>query len=80
VRFLTLSNNSFFTQIIKQSINYISSAIIHDCLPTFGQIFEPTLKAIRQFGREEVVKPILELSVVVEGNSAQIVGERERKR
>jgi hypothetical protein len=34
------------------------------------------LEEIRQFGREEVVESILELSVVVEGNSAQIVGER----
>jgi hypothetical protein len=34
------------------------------------------LKIIRRFGREEIVEPILELSVVVEGNSDQIVGER----
>jgi hypothetical protein len=41
-----------------------------------GQVFDPTLEQIRRFGREEVVKPIFELSVVVEGNSGQIVGER----
>jgi hypothetical protein len=34
------------------------------------------LEEIRQFGCEEVVKPISELSTIVEGNSAQIVGER----
>jgi hypothetical protein len=45
----------------------------------FGQVFDPTLEEIRLFGREEVVEPILEVSVVVEGNSAQIVGERARK-
>jgi hypothetical protein len=32
------------------------------------------LEEIRRFGREEVVEPILELSVVVDGNSAQSVG------
>jgi hypothetical protein len=55
------------------------SSIIHDYLPTFGQVFDPTLEEIRRFGREEVAKPILELSVVVEGNSVQIVGERGRE-
>jgi hypothetical protein len=65
---------------IKQSINYVFSSIIHDCLPTFVHVFDPTLEEIRPFGREEIVEPILELSVVVEGNSGQIVGERERKR
>jgi hypothetical protein len=74
--FVTLSNNLFFTQIIKQSINYIFSSIIHDCLPTFGQVLDPTLEEIRRFGREEFFEPILELSAVVEGNSMQIVGER----
>jgi hypothetical protein len=74
--FLTLRNNLFFTQIIKQSINYVFTSIIRDCLPTFEKDFDPTLKEIRRFGREEIVEPILELSVVVEGNSAQIVGER----
>jgi hypothetical protein len=34
------------------------------------------LEEIRRFGRKEFVEPILELSIVVEGNSAQIVGER----
>jgi hypothetical protein len=34
------------------------------------------LEEICRFGREEIVEPILDLSVVVEGNSAQIVGER----
>jgi hypothetical protein len=34
------------------------------------------LEEIHQFGRKEAVKSILELSVVIEGNSAQIVGER----
>jgi hypothetical protein len=42
----------------------------------FEEVFDPTLEEIRRFGREEFVEPILELSVVVEGNSAQIVGER----
>jgi hypothetical protein len=73
--FLTLPNNLFFTQIIKQSINYVFS-IIHECHPTFRQVFHPTLEEIHRFGCEEVVKPILELSVVVEGNSVQIIGER----
>jgi hypothetical protein len=54
-------------------------SIIHDCLPTFGQVFDPMLE-ISQFDREEVIEPILELSVVVEGYSSQIVGERERER
>jgi hypothetical protein len=76
VRFFALPNNLFFTQIDR--INYVFS-IIHDCLPTFGQVFHPTLEEIRRFGREDV-EPILELSVVVEGNSAQIVGERESGR
>jgi hypothetical protein len=57
-------NNLFFTQIIKQSINYVFSSIIHGCLPTFAQVFDPTLEQIRRFGREEVVKPILELSLI----------------
>jgi hypothetical protein len=70
-----LPNNLFFTQIIKQSINDIFSSIIHDCLPTFRQVFDLTLEEIHQFGHEEVVKPILGLSIV-EGNSVQIVGER----
>jgi hypothetical protein len=74
--FLTLPNNSIFTQIIQPSINNVFSSIIHDCLPTLGQVFDPTLEEIRRFGREEVVEPILEFSVVVEGNSAQTVGER----
>jgi hypothetical protein len=68
---LTLPNNLFFTQIIKQSINYVFSSIIHDCLPTFGQVFNPTLEEIRRFGCEEVVEAILELSVIVERNSKQ---------
>jgi hypothetical protein len=38
------------------------------------------LEEICWFGCEEVVEPILELSVIVEGNSAQIVGERESGR
>jgi hypothetical protein len=71
-----LLNNLFFTQIIKQSINYVFSSIIHDCLPTFGQVFDPTLEEIGRFDREEVVEAILELSVVAERNSAQIVRER----
>jgi hypothetical protein len=77
--FLTLPNNLFFTQIIKQSTSCVFS-IIHDCLPTFGQVFDPTLEEIPRFGREEILEPVLELSVVAEVNSAQIVGERERKR
>jgi hypothetical protein len=79
VRFLTLPNNLFFTQIIKQSIGYVFFFIIHDCLPTFRQVLDPTLEEIRWFGREKVVEPILKLRAVAEGNSAQIVGERERK-
>jgi hypothetical protein len=55
---------------MKQSINYVFSSIIHDCLPTFGQVFHSTLEEICRFGREEVVEPILEFRVVVEGNSA----------
>jgi hypothetical protein len=76
---LTLPNNLFFIEIIKQLINCVFSSIIHDCLPTFGQVFDPTLEEIRRFGREEFVEPILDLGVVVEGNSAQILRERERK-
>jgi hypothetical protein len=68
---LTLSSNLFFTQIIKQSINYIFSSIIHDCLSTFGQVFDPTLEEIRRYVRAEIVEPILELSVLVERNSTQ---------
>jgi hypothetical protein len=69
-------NNLFFTPLIEQSIGYEFSFIAQDCLPTFGQVFDPTLEEIRRFGREEFAESILELSVVVEGNSAQIVGER----
>jgi hypothetical protein len=58
-------------------MNYVFSSIIHDYLPTFGQVFDPTLEEICRFGREEFVESIFELSVVVEGNSAQIVEERE---
>jgi hypothetical protein len=72
VRFSLRPNNVFFTQTVKQSINCVFSSIIHDCLPTF----DPTFEEIHRFGREEIVEPILELSVVVEGNSAQIVGGR----
>jgi hypothetical protein len=78
--FLTLPNNLFFTQIIKQSINYIFSSIIYDFLLTFGQVSDPTLEEIRQFGLEEVIEPSLELSVI-EGNSVPCrVLEREQKR
>jgi hypothetical protein len=76
--FLRLPNNLFSTQIIKQPINCVFSSIIHSCLPTFGQVFYPTLEEIGRFGREEFVEPILELSVVVEGNYTQIVGESGR--
>jgi hypothetical protein len=38
------------------------------------------LEEIPRFVRKQFVEPIFELSIVVEGNSAQIVGERERKR
>jgi hypothetical protein len=79
VRLLTLPNNLFFTQISKQSINDIFSSIIHDCLSTFRQVLDSKLEEIPRFGREEVVEPILELSVVVEGNSPQIVGERAKE-
>jgi hypothetical protein len=73
---LTLPNNFFFTQIIEQSIDYVFCSIIHDCLPTVEQVFDPTLEEIHRFGREEIVQPILEFSVVVDGNSAQVVGKR----
>jgi hypothetical protein len=62
--FVTLPNNLFFTQIIKQLTNYVFSAIIHNCLPTFGQVFDRTLEEIRRFGHEEVIEPILELSII----------------
>jgi hypothetical protein len=78
VRVLTLPNNLFFAQIIKQSINYVFSSTVHDCLPTCGQVFHPTLEEIRRFGREEILESISELSAVVEGNSAQIIGESGR--
>jgi hypothetical protein len=77
--FLTLTNNLFFTPVIKQSINNVFFYIIHDVLPTIGQVFDPTLEEIRRFGREEFVQPILDLSAVVEGKLAQLL-ERERKR
>jgi hypothetical protein len=44
--------------------------------PNVREGFNPTLKEIRRFGREEIVKPILALSFVVERNSEQIVGEK----
>jgi hypothetical protein len=68
--------NNLFSH--NQSINYVFSSIIHDCLPKFGQVFDPMFEEIHQFGHEEVIEPILELSVVVEGNSAQTVGETGR--
>jgi hypothetical protein len=74
-----LPRNSFFTQVIKHSINYIFSSITHHCLSTFAQVFYPRFEEIRRFGREEFVEPILELSVVVEGNSTQIVGESTKE-
>jgi hypothetical protein len=74
VWFLTLPNDLLFTQIVEQSINYVFS-IIHDCLPTFGQVFDPMLEEICRFGCEEV-EPILELSIIDEGNSMQTAGER----
>jgi hypothetical protein len=52
---------------MKQSINYVFSSIIHNCFPTLGQVFDPTLEEIHWFCCEEV-EPILELSVV-EGNT-----------
>jgi hypothetical protein len=73
--FLTLPT-IFSTHIIKHSLNFVFSAIIHDCLPTFGQVFDPTLEEIRRLGREKVVEPISEVSAVVEGNSGKIIGER----
>jgi hypothetical protein len=42
-------------------------------------VFDPTLEEICRFGREEFVEPILELSVFVEGNSSQTVGERAKE-
>jgi hypothetical protein len=50
VRFFNASTNLFFIQIIKQSINYVFSSITHDCLPKFGQVFDPTLGEISRFG------------------------------
>jgi hypothetical protein len=44
----------------------------------FGDVFDPTLEEIRWFGREDVGELILELRVVVEGNSVQIVGRESR--
>jgi hypothetical protein len=76
VCFFNPKNNLLFTQIIKQLINYVFSSIIHDCLTTFEQVFDPTIEEIRRSGREEFVEPIFEISVVVEGNSAPIVGEK----
>jgi hypothetical protein len=67
---LTLANNLFFTQIIKEEVDYVYSSIIHDCLPTFGHVLDPTLEEIHRFGRKDIVELILELSVVVEENSA----------
>jgi hypothetical protein len=47
----------------------------------FGQDLEPTLEEIRQFGSEDFVEPILELSVFAEETSApRRLLERERKR
>jgi hypothetical protein len=47
----------------------------------FKQVFDPTNEEIRRFDREEYIEPILELSVVVEGNSApRRFLEREWKR
>jgi hypothetical protein len=43
---------------------------------TVSQVFYSNLEETRRFGREEIVEPILEVIVIVEGNSAQIVGER----
>jgi hypothetical protein len=80
-KFVGLLNNLIFKQTIKQSINYVFSSFTHDCLPTFGQVLDPTLEEIRRFCREELVEPVSELSVVVEGNSApRRLLERERKR
>jgi hypothetical protein len=57
----------------------VFSSITYDCLPTFRQVFDPTLEEIRRFAREDVVEPILELRDVVEGNSApRRLLERER--
>jgi hypothetical protein len=78
--FLTLPNNLFSTQVIKQSINYVFSSIIYDCLPTFGQVFNPTLEEIHRFGGEEIVQPILELSVAVERKNPRRLLEKEQKR
>jgi hypothetical protein len=46
----------------------------------FEQVFDPMLEEIHRFGRE-VVEQILELSVIVEGNSApHRLLERESRR
>jgi hypothetical protein len=71
--FLRLKNNLFFNQTIK----YVFFLIIRDCLPKFGQVFDPTLEETRRFGREKFVEPLLELSVVVERNSAQMLERAE---
>jgi hypothetical protein len=76
---LTLPNNLFFTQIIQQSIIY--SPLLFTTAPNVRVGLDPTLQEIRRFGREEFVEPILELSVVVEGNSTRRrLLERDRKR
>jgi hypothetical protein len=71
----------FITTAVKTSnptTNYVFSSIIHNCLPTFEQVLDPTLEEIHRFAHEELLKPILELSVIAEGNSAPIVRESGR--
>jgi hypothetical protein len=64
----------------NQTINQSCiSSDIHDYFPTFGQVFDPTLEKIRRFGREDIVEPIWEPSVVVEGKSEHIVGVRAKE-
>jgi hypothetical protein len=76
VRSFNASKYVIFHTNNKKPINYVFSSIIHDCRPTFGQVFDPTLEEIRWFGREKIFEPILELSVVVEGNCPDCWRER----
>jgi hypothetical protein len=73
VRFFIAYKHLFFTQTINQLCILLDYS---RRLPTIRQVFDPTLEEISQFDREEIVESILELSVVVEGNSAQIIGEK----
>jgi hypothetical protein len=53
------------------------SSIIYDYLPTFGQVFDPTLEEIRRFACEEIVEPILEINVVVKETPRRLLERAE---